>query len=159
MVRIHVREAVEADAEKVARLIARLKLVNEELDPHFKTVPNLEEVALEYARKAITGGDTRVLVAEDEETGEIVGVLVYTLVDRVFYEPRIKALITDFYVKARYRGRRVGSLLLEKAAEKAKTDGAGILTVVYPAGNNIAAGFYERKGFRDLQVEKYRPLD
>jgi len=158
MARINVREAAEADAEQVSKLIARLKLVNEELDPHFKTVPDLDRVALEYTLEAIRDPKARVIVAEDEEAGEIIGVLVYKLMDRVFYEPRIKALITDFYVRARYRGRRVGSLLLEKAAEKAKEDGAGILTVVYPAGNSIAAGFYERKGFRDLQVEKYKPL-
>ena len=159
MARINIREATRDDIDAVAGLITRLKLVNEELDPHFKTVAGLEETARKYVAEAIESGRKRVLVAENEETGEVVGVLVYELVDRVFYEPRIKATITDFYVKARYRGRRIGTLLLEKAAEKARADGAGILTVIYPAGNVIAEAFYSSKGFRDLQVERYKPLD
>ncbi len=155
---VYVREAVEEDVGRVAGLVARLKLVNEELDPHFKTVPDLEKVAQDYVREAVASDKKRVIVAVDEATGEIAGVLIYELQDRVFYTPRIKAVITDFYVVPRYRRRRIGTLLLDKAAEMAAGDGAGILTVVYPAGNNIADRFYTGKGFRDLQKEKYRPL-
>ncbi len=156
---VYVREAQEGDVEAVARLVARLKQVNEELDPHFKTVRDLEEAARRYVEEAIASDSKRVLVAVDEDTGEIAGVIIIELQDRVFYEPRVKAVITDFYVVPRYRRRRVGSLLVDKAAEAAKAAGAGILTAVYPAGNNIAAAFYERRGFRPLQVEVYRPLD
>jgi len=159
MARVNIREAGPGDIGPVAGLIARLKLVNEELDPHFKVVDDIEEVARRYVEEAIASGDKIVLAALDEETGEPVGVLILELVDRVFYKPRIKALITDLYVHPRYRRRRVGALLLEKAAEKARERGAGLLAAVYPAGNNIAAAFYEKHGFRSLQVEVYRPLD
>ncbi|MCE4627530.1 MAG: GNAT family N-acetyltransferase [Desulfurococcales archaeon] len=156
--RIIVREAHEGDEAQVARLIARLKALNEELDPHYKVVENLEEVSLEYARNAIRASDMRVIVAEDTATGEIVGVLVYRLVDRVFYKPKLKAQIVDFYVVPRYRGRRIGTLLIEKAEEMARRDGAGMLTVIYPSMNAIAERFYSSKGFIDLAVEKYKKI-
>ena len=155
---VYVREAIEGDLEALASMVARLKMVNEELDPHFKVVENLDEAAREYVAKAIASEDKIVLVAVDEDTGKPVGVVIVELVDRVFYKPRIKAVITDFYVIPRYRRRRVGALLVERAAEKAREKGAGILAAVFPAGNNIAREFYTKMGFRDLQVEMYKPL-
>ncbi len=156
--RITVREADKADIEKIVPLLVRLKALNEEIDPHYKAVDNLEEAARKYLETMIDRSDARVILAVDAETGDIAGVIIYTLVDRVFYEPRIKAVITDFYVHPRYRRKRVGSLLLDKAAEKAASDGAGIITAVYPAGNAIAESFYRSRKFVPLQVEVYRPL-
>ncbi len=156
--RIVVREASEHDIPAIANLIARLKLLNEELDPHYKVVENLEAVTSEYVQKCLAREDCRVIVAEDEESGEIAGVLVYELVDRVFYIPKLKARITEFYILPRYRRKRLGTLLLEKAEEFARKDGAGMLTVVYPAGNVLADVFYKNKGFIDLAYEKYKSL-
>ncbi len=156
--RIVVREAVPDDAEEVAKLIARLKALNEELDPHYKVVDNIDEVSMEYVREMMESGKARVLVAVDSAVGSIVGVLIYRIVDRRFYVPRVKAQIVDFYVLPKYRGRRIGTLLLEKAAEMAKGDGAGMITVIYPALNTIAGRFYEAKSFIDLAHEKYKRI-
>jgi len=156
--RIIVREADKEDIEKIVPLLVRLKALNEEIDPHYKAVDNLEEAARKYLETLLDRSDARVIVAVDADTGDIAGVIIYSLVDRVFYEPRIKAVITDFYVHPRYRRKRVGSLLLDKAAERAASDGAGILTAVYPAGNAIAENFYKSRKFVPLQVEVYRPL-
>ncbi len=156
--RIIVREAREDEKEQVANLIARLKMLNEELDPHYKVVDDLETVVREYVDKIFSDEKTRVIVAVDESTREIAGLIVYTLMDRIFYKPRIKAVITEFYVLPRYRRKRVGSLLLDKTVEKASSDGAGLITVIYPAGNVIAEKFYKGKRFIPLQIEMYKPL-
>ncbi|MCE4625207.1 MAG: GNAT family N-acetyltransferase [Desulfurococcales archaeon] len=158
VVRISVREATPNDLEQVSALIARLKMLNEELDPHYKVVEGLQEIAKEYVEEKIKSEKSRVIVAVNEQTGEIAGVLVYDIVDRRFYMPRIKAVITEFYVLPRYRRKRIGTLLLEKAEELARADGAGMLTVIYPSGNTLADAFYKAKGFIDLAYEKYRSL-
>ena len=155
---IFVREAVENDLDTIAKLVARLKLLNEELDPHFKAVKNLEEIAKTYVEKAMQDDNTKILVAVDMATADIAGIIILKLEDRVFYEPRKKAVITDFYVKAKYRRKRVGSILLDEAMKAASEMGAGIITAVYPAGNTIANDFYTKAGFKDLQIEKYKPL-
>ncbi len=156
--KISIRMIEEKDFKEVAKLIARLKSLNEELDPHFKAISNVEDVALEYIKKSAESDNAFILVAENGETGEIIGVIRVELVDRIFYEPRIKALITDIYVKPKYRRKRVGILLLEKAAVEAKRRGAGILSAVYPYGNVLAAEFYRKQGFSELQREVYKPL-
>ncbi|MCE4626309.1 MAG: GNAT family N-acetyltransferase [Desulfurococcales archaeon] len=156
---IYVREAVENDIETISELVARLKMLNEELDPHFKAVSNINEIAREYVEKAIQDENTKILVAVDMATADIAGIIILRVEDRVFYEPRKKAVITDFYVKAKYRRKRLGSILLDEAIKVAKEMGAGIITAVYPAGNSIADSFYKKAGFKDFQIEKYKPLD
>lgn len=158
MGRLIVRNAGTEDVDQVSLMVSRLKRLNEELDPHFRVVEDLEEQSKRYVEEAIESGNSIVLVAEDEDRGEVVGVVIVRLVDRVFYEPRIKALITDLYVKPSYRRKKVGALLIEKAAERAASMGAGIISAVYPANNAIAENFYESKGFQVLQVERYKPI-
>ncbi len=156
--RITVRKAGEGDVVEVATLIARLKSLNEELDPHFKVVHDIDSIALDYVENTLKQDNAFILVAEDSDNGTIVGIIRVEIVDRLFYEPRLKAVVTDIYVRPRYRRKRVGILLLEKAAEEARRRGAGIITAVYPADNVIAASFYEKMGFTRLQEEVYKPL-
>jgi len=155
---LEVRRVEERDLDVVADMIARLKVLNEELDPHFRVVEDLEEQARRYAKESLRNENVVMLVAYDSDTGEAAGVIRMEIVDRVFYKPRLKAVITDIYVKPKYRRRRVATTLLEKAKEEAKRRGAGIITAVYPANNVIAETFYEKEGFKTLQVEKYLPL-
>ena len=155
---VEVRYVGEEDVEAVADMIARLKTLNEELDPHFKVIDNLEEETRKYVKESLSSGNVVMLLAYNSSTGEPVGVIRLEIIDRIFYKPRVKAIITDIYVKPRYRRRRIASILLEKAKEEAKRRGAGIIVAVYPANNLIAEAFYEREGFKTLQIEKYLPL-
>jgi len=154
---IVVRRMSEGDLEAVAELIARLKSLNEELDPNFKVVEDLDKVVREYLERSLKSDRVVVLVAEDEGNRLIAGVVRFELVDRLFYEPRLQAVITDLYVRPQYRRKRLGRLLVEKALDEARRMGAGIVTVVYPAGNRIADSFYTKMGFVELNKELYRP--
>ncbi len=156
MAGVSVRPAAPGDEEAVARLVERLKILNEELDQHFKVVDNLEDVAREYVKATLESSNAFILVAE--EAGNIVGFVRVEVVDRLFYKPRLKAVVTDIYVAPRARGRRIGALLLEKAAEEARKRGARIISAVYPVNNEIARSFYERLGFKTLQEEVYREI-
>jgi len=153
---VAIRPAAPGDVEAVARLVERLKILNEELDQHFKVVDNLHDVAREYVRATLESPNAFMLVAE--EAGEIVGFIRVEVVDRLFYKPRLKAVITDLYVAPRARGRRIGALLLEKAAEEARKRGARMMTAVYPMNNEIARRFYAGLGFKRLQEEVYREI-
>ena len=156
MAGVSVRPAVPGDVEAVARLVERLKILNEELDQHFKVVDNLRDVAREYVRATLESDNAFILVAEED--GEVVGFIRVEVVDRLFYKPRLKAVITDLYVSPRARGRRIGALLLEKASEEARKRGARIISAVYPMNNEIARRFYSRMGFKRLQEEVYREI-
>ncbi len=154
--RINIRELNENDVSQVVELIVRLKSVNEELDPNFKVVNNIYDVVNKYVKDSINNENVVFLVAEDENEKTIAGIIRFIVIDRLFYEPRIKAEITDFYVKPIYRRKRLGVMLLQKAIEYAKLKGAGIITAIYPSGNDIADSFYDKQGFIPLNKEKYK---
>ncbi|AFZ70029.1 acetyltransferase [Caldisphaera lagunensis DSM 15908] len=154
--KINIREINENDLSQVVELVVRLKSVNEELDPNFKIVNNIYDVVSKYVKDSVNNENVVFLVAEDENEKTIAGIIRFIIIDRLFYEPRIKAEITDFYVKPIYRRKRLGAMLLQKAIEYAKLKGAGIVTAIYPAGNNIADSFYDKQGFISLNKEKYK---
>lgn len=156
--RINIRPGIKRDVDEIVEMVTKLKLLNEELDPHFKVVEDLEDQVRSYVESSLESSDTIILVAEDEDTQTLAGVVIAKLIDRIFYKPRIKALITDFYVKPVYRRKRLGTLLLERVEAEASKRGAGILTAIYPAYNSIAEHFYETHGFDKLQVERYKPI-
>jgi ribosomal protein S18 acetylase RimI-like enzyme len=151
-----VRPASEEDIPVLARMLVRLKTLNEELDSSFRVSRGAEEAAEKYLRDSLARDAVRVLVAEVD--GDPVGFIRFEVVDRVFYEPRFKAVITDVYVKPAFRRLGIGRLLVEAAAEEAKRMGAGMITAVFPEGNMIARKFYEELGFKVLQVEVFRRL-
>ncbi|MGC9071190.1 MAG: GNAT family N-acetyltransferase [Acidilobus sp.] len=151
-----VRRMVESDLDEAVELIVRLKSFNEELDPNFRIVDDIDEVVKEYLKKSLASDRIIVLVAVDEGNKVMAGVVRVELVDRLFYEPRLAGVITDLYVRPQYRRKRLGRLLIEKAMEEARKMGAGILTVIYPAGNQIADSFYTKMGFIQLNKELYK---
>lgn len=153
---ITVRALSEEHVEGAARLVARLKMLNAELDPNLSVVDNLEEEALAYVRESIGKEDIVFLVAYDEEQDRVAGIARAVVVDRRFYKPRRALLITDLYVDPRYRRKRVGTLLIEKLGEEALSRGINVLLVTYPAGNLIADRFYEHRGFRLLEAKRYK---
>ncbi len=154
---IVIRRASEEDVDQVTELVARLKSLNEELDPNFKVVNYLDKAVREYVQQSLKDDRVVLLVAYDAAAKLVAGVIRFELIDRHFYEPKIKAEITDLYVRPQYRRKKLGVMLVQRAMEEARKLGAGIVTVVYPAGNSIADSFYRSLKFSELNKELYRP--
>ena len=153
---VEVRRAEEQDVDRIAEFIARLKQVNEELDPMYVTREDLAETARRYVEESLRNPNVIMLVAVHD--GKVVGVVRATVVDRLFYEPRTEALITDIYVHPSYRRRGVASLLIDRLAEEAKRRGIKLLAAEYPPGNRIAERFFSKLGFKPLMVRVYRKV-
>ncbi len=153
---IVVRKAEARDIEVLADYVARLKQVNEELDPMYITREDLEETAREYIEKSLEDPNTVLLVAE--KNGKVVGMVRATILDRVFYEPRLEGLVTDIYIHPSHRRRNIAGLLLEKLAETLRERGVELLAAEYPPGNRIAERFFEKHGFKPLLVRVYKKI-
>jgi len=153
---IVIRKPVESEVEVLAELVARLKSLNEELDPNYKTVSDLLDAARDYIAESLKSENVILLVAEDADVGKIVGIARVEIKNRRFYEPRVKGVITDLYVHPSYRRKKVGALLVDKAVEELQGRGINMLTAIYPINNIIAKKFYENLGFTDLDIEVYK---
>ncbi len=153
---ISVRRAEERDLEALTEFVVRLKQVNEELDPMYVTREDLSETVRRYIEESLRNPNVIMLVAERDS--KPVGMVRAVIVDRLFYEPRMEALITDIYVHPSHRRKGVASLLIERLAEEAKRKGVSILAAEYPPGNKIAGRFFSKLGFRELLVRVYKRI-
>jgi ribosomal protein S18 acetylase RimI-like enzyme len=151
-----VRKPLETEVDTLAELVARLKALNEELDPNYKTVGDLLDAARDYVAESLKSDDTILLVAEDTDIGKVVGIIRVEIRNRRFYEPRVKGVITDLYVHPSYRRKKVGALLIDKVIEELRSKGIDMLTAIYPVNNIIAREFYGSLGFTSLDVEVYK---
>ncbi|MEM0336317.1 MAG: GNAT family N-acetyltransferase [Candidatus Caldarchaeum sp.] len=141
------RKAEEKDIPRLVELNIRLKRLNEEFDPLFKTRDDIAETSKKYFAEAIKSPNSVVIVAEN--SGRVVGFLKADIVERLFYHPKIEGKIVEFYLLPEYRRKKHGAELLDYAVKMLK-DRVEIITAEFPSLNEIAVEFYTRLGFRGI---------
>jgi ribosomal protein S18 acetylase RimI-like enzyme len=157
---IHARPALEADVPALAPLIVRLKRLNEEFDPMLKVRPDLEAQAVAVLRTEIKNPKSLVLAAEGvgADKDKVIGVVRAAIRERAFYTPESEGVILDIYLLPLYRRHGAGQYLVQHTIEQLKERGAGIVTVEFPAQNEIATRFYAKCGFRPITAHHARVL-
>src|SRR5712692_3359807 len=123
---IVVREATRDDLSQAVDLIVRMKRLNGEFDPMFRVVDNISERALQYLTDSLGSENSLVWVATAGK--RVIGILRAEIRDRLFYEPEIEGLITDFYVLPEGRRKALGNDMILAAAKRLKERGAQIIT-------------------------------
>jgi ribosomal protein S18 acetylase RimI-like enzyme len=139
-----VREAGAADDALVEALTRLLPQLSRTAAP-----PSAETVAEIVASPA-----TRLVVAEDPDTGAVLGCLTLA----VFRIPTgIRAWIEDVVVDEAARGRGVGEALSRRALELAAAAGARTVELTSRPSREAANRLYRRLGFapRDTNVYRY----
>ncbi|GGP20501.1 N-acyltransferase [Thermocladium modestius] len=147
---ITIREAGEKDMDKMVDLVVRLKRLNEEFDPLFKVSNDAAEQAKKYLEECSSNKDRKLLMIAETDSGDVVGIVVAEIRRRLFYEPSIEGVITDFYVMPEWRRKGVGKQMMDKAIALLKSKGAQLISAEFPAQNQIAVNFYKKYGFRPL---------
>ena len=145
---IKIRAARSEDLAEAAQLVVRMKRLNEEFDPLFKVVRDVEKRALRYLRESASSRNTVLIVASRGK--RILGLLRAVIEDRIFYEPLMTGTITDLYILPEARRKTLGNDLLQHAIKRLKQMGAEMITAEFPAQNEIAVRFYHKRGFRAL---------
>ncbi len=148
MEEIVVREAKSDDLPQASELVVRMKRLNGEFDPMFRVVDNISERAGRYLTDSLSSKNSIVWVAVSGK--RVVGIIRAEIRSRLFYEPEIEGLITDFYILPEARRKALGNEMIQTAAKKLKERGAQIITAEFPAQNEIAVKFYGKRGFRAL---------
>ena len=143
-----IRDAKTSEVDAIADLALRLKRLNGEFDPMFQVRDDAEEKLREYLTEAIDNPERIVLVAVAGE--KVVGMVKADLVDRLFYVPKTKGEIVEFYVLPEYRRKGLGEEFLDHIIRRLNQEGADIIAAEFPALNEIAVSFYEKQGFRGL---------
>jgi ribosomal protein S18 acetylase RimI-like enzyme len=145
---IQIRRAVMGDAGPIADLIVRTKRLNNEFDPLFAVVQDAKSRADKYVLSTIGSPDKLLLVATDGS--KTVGVIRAEMRERMFYDPHMEGLVTDFYILPEYRRKALGNQMIQQASAELKKMGAHIIVADVPSQNEIANKFYIKRGFRSL---------
>ncbi|MDA4126992.1 MAG: GNAT family N-acetyltransferase [Thaumarchaeota archaeon] len=145
---IQIHRALKGDASSIADLVVRTKRLNNEFDPLFAVVEDAKSRAEKYIVSTIGSPDKLLLVAADGS--KIVGVLRAEMRERIFYDPHVEGLVTDFYILPEYRRKALGNQMIKQASAKLKEMGAQIIVADVPSQNEIATRFYVKRGFRSL---------
>ncbi|HEV2137450.1 MAG TPA: GNAT family N-acetyltransferase [Nitrososphaerales archaeon] len=145
---IQIRRALKGDSCRIADLVVRTKRLNNEFDPLFAVVQDAKSKAEKYIVSTIGSQDELLLVAADGS--KIVGVLRAEMRERMFYDPHVEGLVTDFYILPEYRRKALGNQMIGQASTELKKMGAQIIVADVPTQNEIATRFYVKRGFRSL---------
>ena len=157
---IHLRNARESDVPTLTNLLLRLKHLNEEFDPLLKVRDDAAEQAHRILTEDLSEPNALLLVAEGvgPDKDKVVGFVRALVRERSFYEPELEGVILDIYLLPLYRRRGVGEYLLRETAAALKGKGAGVVTAEFPAQNEIAVRFYQKRGFRAIIAIEGRVL-
>jgi ribosomal protein S18 acetylase RimI-like enzyme len=155
---VHVRLARESDIAALGPLIVRLKRLNEEFDPMLKVRDDVDTQAEAILRAEIKNPNALVLAAEGTgpDKDKVIGIVRAAIRERPFYMPETEGVILDIYLLPLYRRHGAGQYLVEHTIAQLKQRGAGIVTVEFPAQNEIAGRFYAKCGFRPITAHHAR---
>jgi ribosomal protein S18 acetylase RimI-like enzyme len=143
-----IRTARDEDIDAIADLIVRTKKLNNEFDPLFGVVKDVQEKAKGYVRASLKASEVLLLVAT--RGNRIVAAIRAELRDRMFYEPTKVGHITDFYVMPEFRRKTLGEEITARASTELRKRGAEMITCEVPTRNEIAVSFYQKRGFRSV---------
>ena len=153
-----IREYRPDDRQEIEQCLAELqdfsKLIHENMAPGAVAPRYLQHLLI---RCRETNG--MIFVAESE--GRIAGlVCVFASVrsEAVDEEDHEYAYISDLVLLPDQRNKGVGRLLLQRAEEHAKSQGATLLRLNVLAQNEVARGLYNRYGFAELVVAMQKKL-
>lgn len=139
---------MKGESGHIADLVVRTKRLNNEFDPLFAVVDDAKSRAEKYIVSTIGSPDELLLVAADGS--KIVGVLRAEMRERMFYDPHVEGLVTDFYILPEYRRKALGNQMIRQASSELKKMGAQIIVADVPTQNEIATRFYVKRGFRSM---------
>jgi ribosomal protein S18 acetylase RimI-like enzyme len=144
---VSVREATDADAEAVARLLHDF---NREFD---ETAPEPARLAVRV-RELLTGGDTGLVVAGDDPVG--LALMRFRL---SLWGQGLECYLAELYVIPAMRGRGIGRTLMVAAMDLARARGAGYMDLGTAETDVAARHLYESLGFDNHEGKPGGPVN
>ncbi len=148
-----IRPAIMSDSVAIGKLWEKLVAYHQSLDEDMPRA-TLEGASL-YARRIrdrMEDSHTRVFVAEED--GRIVGYVLGVVVDLLpeMFEHESGGFLADIFVEEAYRGRGIGSALVQALVGWFRENGLKHYEWHVAATNADALRFWEKVGGRHLQI-------
>ena len=152
-VRVTVRQATGADAERIVELLGQVLEVHAALRPDL-FIPGTVKYTKEEVAAILSDSGRRTYVAVCDG-GAVAGYAMCVLKKAAFSNtmiPRTSMFIDDFCIDESARGKGVGRALFEFVKSEAKREGCRDVTLCVWEGNDAARAFYDRMGMRPRET-------
>ena len=153
-----VRDAIEADLDRIAELWSEMIDLHHDLDERFwNRKPDGHDIFRRWMADAAEDDKRALIVAE--VNGDVAGFVHGNVSDTPSpMEDKTSAYISDVSVGFDYRGKSIGRKLMAAAAEKLTELGAEDVTLLAAVKNECAVGFYEALGFERHFITMWKSL-
>ena len=150
-----IRDATHADLPAVGQLAGQLVRMHHAYDPaRWLLVDGVETGYARFFASQLGTRDTIILVAEDEENGEIVGYAYAGLEDRNWAELRDAcARLHDVFVVERVRRQGLARRMLRECIERLTALGAPLAVTTTAFQNEGSQALLRSLGFRPAALE------
>ena len=132
-------------------------------DSHLLANANRDAVREAAARHVLTDG---LLVARedanddaDDSDAAIVGFVMFGPQSDGYERDVTRGFVRNVYVRPAYRGRGIGSALLDAAERRMAEAGVDVVALEVMADNEAARRLYRRAGYRPHRLELEKPLE
>lgn len=159
-----VRDAVRKDAHVVGEMWRELMQLHATLDPRFRVSDAGETLYRRHTEEMIRSRDGKVLLAEIVDTNYPIGFLLAEIHARpLLPESGDYGLISDVFVRERWRRQGVGRALFEAAMHWFRTRAVRSVQLYVSEANPGALAFWHAVGMRPylrvLQQDLFTPED
>lgn len=144
-----IRIALEGDEARCAELLGILFSQEHEFTPNAETQSRGLSIII---RNPELG---RIFVGEID--GVIEGMVMLLFTVSTFLGQKV-ALLEDMVVAPAWRGKGLGTLLINHAVDFARSEGFGRITLLTDRDNNTAQQFYRSQGFAKSEMVVFRKL-
>jgi len=149
MLQTLIRTAVESDVPQCAALLAILFSQEREFAPDVEAQSRALDLIIQQPELG------RIFVADVD--GDVQGMVMLLFTVSTFLGQKV-ALLEDMVVAPAWRGKGVGSQLINHAVAFARQERLGRITLLTDADNEAAQRFYRAKGFTPSEMVVFRKL-
>ena len=146
---INIRQARIDEVEKLQFLDSEVFIHDVEFDPDLDMNWAKGEKGKEFFTKVLNNPESYCLIAEDND--KAIGYLVASSKETSYRKSRC-AELQNMGVSPDYRSQGIGSILVQKCLEWAKTKGYQKMYVSAYFGNKDAIKFYKKNGFLEIDL-------
>jgi ribosomal protein S18 acetylase RimI-like enzyme len=146
---LNIRQARVDEVEKLQFLDNEVFIHDVEFDPELDMNWAKGEKGKEFFTKVLNNPESYCLIAEDND--KAIGYLVASSKETGYRKSRC-AELQNMGVSPDYRSQGIGSMLVQKCLEWAKTKGYQKMYVSAYFGNKDAIKFYKKNGFLEIDL-------
>ncbi|MDD3884239.1 MAG: GNAT family N-acetyltransferase [Gallionella sp.] len=147
---IHIESANTDDVNALVELLNVLFSIEQDFTPDETS----QRIGLQLLLNSQDQG--RIFVARHPQAGVVGMVSAQLVISTAMGAP--SAWIEDMVIRDEFRGQGLGKLLLEKAAEWAKSKGAKRIQLVADSDNAPALGFYKNLGWEPTRLCAWKKI-